>query len=407
VCLLFAGLIRTEPWVLAAPAVIWWWPKDKSVKGFARLFGALSLIGLGPVIWLGKDLFINDSVTHGLTVAVRVREVGSGAPFSILDSIISFWIKIPNKVGWPAMAGAVFGAILFVRERGIRAGIMNPLLVFPVLVSAFLAAVIKLGVYPNPWYFYFDSIFAVIFCVNLFKEAIARLAREPEPAARAALFFAPFFPAAGLMLYRPGSESPDGHWLLLALAFIGAAAAALLLFARDIFLRPLRTLLVGALVFIAVFFMAFCSMLYKREFAELDLEAELQKEMIEAADFFRKRMSPDGNDRIMMPSRRNEQLSWLFRDREIPDTVALREALYLKYFKDIEFLELHPDWIVFIPDDYHFYRTSDMFGWLGRQDHTELSGVRIDLIMQTDHVRIFRVTYPPGHPEKGPLPLMP
>ncbi|HUT55765.1 MAG TPA: glycosyltransferase family 39 protein [bacterium] len=405
--LFLAGLIRAEPWVLAAPALYWWWPRHKSARAWAGLFAALCLIGLAPVIWLGKDYFINHDLMHGFKVAIRVRVVGMGQPFSLLDALLSFWLKVPNKVSWPVVAGAVAGAVLFVKEKGLRPGLMHPLIVFPALVSVFLAAVVYLGVYPNPWYFYFDSVFAIIFCLNFFRTVIPRIKMGAGRAAWTAIMFAAIFIAIAMFLARGGGGLTEGRWLLIAASLICAALAAVLARPEGVLSRPRETFLIAALTLISLSFPLMAHTLYQSEIDELRLEAAKQREMAAVAEFLRREIPEGRGGRIMLPSRRNEQLSWLFRDREPPDTVALREAFYLSSMKHIDFLDLHPDWIIYIPADYHFRGPENMFRWLGGQDQTELNGVKISLVMSTGHIRVFKVTYRPGHAPRGPLPPIP
>ena len=76
----------------------------------------------------------------------------------------------------------------------------------------------------------------------------------------------------------------------------------------------------------------------------------------------------------------------------------------LDYFKGVDFLDLHPDWIIFIPRDYNFWGPDWMFGWLGHQDVTILRDVKIELVTSKKWIRLFTVAYPPGHPPKQPLP---
>ncbi len=404
--LFLAGLIRTEPWVLAAPALYWWRPRERSARAWAPVLAACALIGLAPVIWLGKDYFINHDLMHGFKVATRVEVVGMGLPFGVLDALLSFWLKVPNKVSWPVVAGAMAGAVLFVREKGARDGLTHPLIVFPALVSAFLAAVIHLGVYPNPWYFYFDAVFAVIFCLNFFRAVIARVRMGAGRAAWTVIVSAAALIALAMFLARGGGLG-EGRWLLIAASMICVAAAALLARPEGALRRPRETLLILVLTLITLSFPLMAHALYRSEIAELNLEAEKQREMAAVADYLRAEIPPGRGDRIMLPSRRNEQLSWLFRDRESPDIVALREAFYLSAMKHLDFLDLHPDWIIYIPDDYQYRGPDDMFRWLASQDDTELNGVRISLRMSTDLIRVFRVTYPPGHAPRGPLPPIP
>jgi hypothetical protein len=79
----------------------------------------------------------------------------------------------------------------------------------------------------------------------------------------------------------------------------------------------------------------------------------------------------------------------------------------LREFKEIDFLELHPDWIIYFPRDSQFQGPDEMFAWMEHQDNTTLEGISIDLRATYARARLFRVTYPPDHPPKGPLPDIP
>lgn len=406
-CLFLAGLIRTEPWILFPAAALWWWPKEKSARGFAPLFSALLVMGMAPAIWLGKDWFINQDLMHGFKIAVRVREIGWGQPFSLADALLSFWIKVPNKVSWPVTLGAAAGAVMFARERGLRPGLTHPLLMFPVLTSVFLAAVIAGGIYANPWYFYFDSVFAVIFCAIFVRGVIAGLGPHAGTALKAAVFFAGLFLALAMFLARGGTGLEAGRWLILGSCGAVVAAAAALMWGPLLVSRVRPVALVGVMALAAMSFFLMCLMLYRSEYDELELEAQKMREMVAVAEYLRHEIPEGRGDRIMMPSRRNEQFSWLWRDREIPDVFTERESFYWKQTRNIELTQLHPDWIIYIDHDVHFHGTQDEYGWMQNQDHTSLYGVNIDLIMRTKLVRVFKVTYPPGCPPRGPLPPIP
>ena len=70
---------------------------------------------------------------------------------------------------------------------------------------------------------------------------------------------------------------------------------------------------------------------------------------------------------------------------------------------------MEPDWIVYLYGDYHAiaWGPHQKFKWLKFQDHTTLSGVKIDLAFNTDEVRVFKVTYPSDWPEPPPMPSIP
>ena len=398
---LLAGLLRPESWLFAAPLVLWWRPRRDDRAGWVRLLVAGAVIALGPVIWFGKDWFINGDFLHGIKVAVRDKTVGMGAPFTALTTLDFFRVRIANIVSWPVASVGVLGAVWFARERGWKNAIIHPLLVFPLLVGAYVWLIVYQGVYPVQRYWYFDSVFALLFGVFFVKKLLRPVTPDPAAIARTTAFWAALLSGLGAVL----AFAPDGWHLLVAAALFAIAAVVGLLWPRPLcrpwpsFLRP------GLALFLLLSFVLFSQGYYARELAELDLETAKQAQMTAVADYLRPRLAP--GDRLLLPSRRNEQLSWLFRDRAMPEAFFFREAFYLNYFRGTEFLDLHPDWIVYLDGDFQFFGPQKMFGWLQRQDLTEIGGVKVRLVFTTALVRVFRVEYPPGHPPKRPLPPIP
>lgn len=406
-CFFVAGLIRPESWLFAGPLIVWWRPPPGSRSGWVRVFVAMSIIGMAPVIWFGKDLIINGDLMHGFRVTKLAKIVGAGAPFTAAKTFSFFLIMIPNLVSKPVAAAAILGAVWFVRERGLVRGLLHPFIVFPAMVSVYLYFIVYMGVFPNSRYYYFDSLFAIVFCLYFVKNIITRISLPPGTIARAALFFIALLSAAGFFLARPVSLPADGRALMLAAALLSSGASALVLLFKPMRAGPIQVLLIGVVVVLALSYPVFSHGLYKREFAEIELEALKQREMIEVAKLLRREVPPGGSDRIMMPSRRNEQLNWILRDREILDMVALREAFYLDKFKGVDFLDLHPDWIMYIRNDYQFWGPDEMFNWLWHQDRATLRDIEFELVLDLETIRVFKITYPPGYPAKGPIPPIP
>lgn len=404
---LLAGLLRPESWLFAAPMIIWWWPAGKGRGAWIRLGIAASIIMLGPVIWFGKDLLINGDILHGIKVATHDKLVGTGKPFTVFESLNFFWVRIPNKTSWPVALAGVAGMAIFIENKGWLKGLFHPFVVYPLIVSAYVWLIVYMGVYPVQRYWYFDAVFAIIFCVLMLKTFILRMDVSRLQIARAAIFFLALIAALGFFLTRPGSNPPDARWLLVATGTASVAACALLLWSKDLSSRPLPMIMVGGIALVLISYPSFLTGFYQAEFSELRLEAEIQKEMVEVSNLLERELDIDSDLRILIPSRRNEQLNWLMRNREAPEVITFREAFYLDFFKKIDFLELHPDWIVYINEDYQFWGPQKEFAWLNYQDNTTLQGVEISLVTDTGHIRVFRVTYPAGHAPRGPLPSIP
>jgi len=427
---LASGLFRPVSWLFAAPAVYWWWPGWKDRKGLLRLLIALCIISMGPVIWFGKDWIINDNLIHGLAVATRDKAVGTGAPLPALHILSLFGVRISNRVSTAiALAGAA-GMVLFVRQQGLR-GLLHPLVVFPVLVGGFIFLVVYMGVYPVQRYWFYDSVFAYFFAAWLVRQIVLKIDMDKGDVARAAVMFCAFWGATAHLFARPASSPPDLRWLLVAAGFAALFFALLVLWSEHFKAALRQTLSVGLIVLLALSYPVFISGLYNRQADELELEARKQKEMKEVARYLKKQFTSDDDVRILIPSRRNEQLNWLFRERERPEVITLREAFFLDWIcnephkspvpidrekqelcrkwtvEGHDFTVLFPDWIVYIPDDYQFWGPARKFEWMKTQEKAVIRGVEIELKMSTGLVRVFKVSYPEDAPRKTPLPSIP
>ncbi len=416
VCFFLAGLIRPEAWLFGGPPVIWWWPGLKDKKGLIRLFAALCIIGMGPVIWFGKDLLINGDLMHGIHVATRDKAVGTGAPFTALTTLNFFRVRIPNKISWPlawaGLAGAAWFFLDLCREsggglKGAAKAVLHPFIVSPIVVSFYVWLIVYMGVYPVQRYWYFDAVFAVIFAAYLAGRLLPLVSAGYPAALKMVVIAASLAGAFSFAVSGPRASDQDGYWLLAVAGFFSLFLASAMLWGREAVTRYKEFSIVALLVVMAGSYLAFLGILYPKLYTELEEEAKVQKEITRTATFLMNEIPPGRGDRVLIPSRRNEQLNWEFRDREIPDVVMFREAFYLNEFKGVDFLDLHPDWIVYIDKDYQFWGPDKMFKWLSVQDHANLGGVKIDLATELDRVRVFSVDYPPGHPAKAPLPPIP
>jgi len=452
-CFFMGGLIRPESWLFAGPMVVWWSPFGKGRRAWISLIVAAGLIELAPVIWFGKDWLINGDLLHGINIATRDKEVGTGAPLSAFADLRLFWTRISFNLSAPVTLAGWIGLVVFAWRKGAIRGITHPLVVFPLMVAGYVWLIVYLGVWHAQRYWYFDSVFTLFFCVWLAMLMVSRINLTGPAAAKHALFFAAGIISAILFIRGPGSESLDLHWLMVALAAAALAAAPLLVWPRlffqglgslfsriggvllaagkaligrdpekkraaDFLPEAKRTLeqcrerlagplLVGALTLFCLGLSAASLMSYTAKIDELAGEAAKQREMVETARILNNLIPEGHGDRIMIPSRRNEQLNWLLREREILDAFFFREAFYLDYYKGIKFYELHPDWIVYVHQDFQFRGPREWFVWFEHQDRIELKGVVSELMVDLGETRIFKVTYPEGHPEKGPMPEIP
>jgi hypothetical protein len=347
-CFFLGGLWRPECWLFAAPLLLYFWPLRKRIRWW-RFIAAVVIIELAPVIWFGKDWFINDDLLHGIHVAVHDKTVGAGAPFTIWGAFRLFPVRISAKLSWPTALLGLFGAALFLRDRGWR-GLLHPLIMFPVLVIPYVWLIVWMGVYPVQRYYFFTSLFLLIFAASA--------------------------------------------WIWLFRFFRNSRSA-------------LRWLALVAMLAFACAHLVYLPIKFNKDLEGLTREAPIQKEMTQVAQYLMEEIAYGDAPLIMIPSRRNEQLAWLFRHRETPRVVTFRKAHYLEYFKGYDFLNLEPDWIVHIDRDYQYWGPQERFKWLNFQDHTTLRGVKIDLVFTTPEIRVFKIKYPSEWPEPPPEPRIP
>ena len=345
---LVIGLLRPEAWLFGLPLALAFWPRRRE-WGYARFLLAAGLIALAPVIWFGKDWFINGSVFHSVHVATADKTVGlAKIQFSAGEALGFFPKHIVPRISWPTFVVGLVGAGVFLfRRRG--AGWRHPLFFFPLLVSAFIWFLIMTGVYPLQRYFYFTTVFLLVFAAYLGVETARWVWRFRFP------------------------------W-----PWIGAA------------------LLAG----LAVLHLLGVESRFAANAEELRHEAQIQREMPRVADVFQARIPRGERPLILISDRRDEQLEWLFRDREIPHTLGFREAYYYQFINHYSFLNFTPRWVVYIDNDFHWHWVADEFQWLNFQDHTELQGVKFDLFFHTDLIRVFKTTYPPNWNPPPPPPSL-
>jgi hypothetical protein len=331
------GLLRPDAWLFGIPLAVAFWPRRQK-WGYLRFLLAGSIIGLAPVIWFGKDWWINGNLLHSVDVAMRDKAVGlAKIHFTTLEALAFFPKHIIPRISWPAL--------FLLRQRG--RGFFHPLILFPLLISAFVWYLIRSGVYPIQRYFYFTALFLVLFAGYGWMEA--------------------------------------GQWLKTRQS-------------------PWRWAGIGFLVLLAGIHLIMAGRRFQLNYQELQHEAQIQQEMIPIARELQAQIPPGERPRILLPARRDEQLSWLFRHREIPNTLTFREAEYYQFIYHYPFLNFEPRWILYIAGDFHWHWVADEFQWLGHQDHTELQGATIDLFFATDLIRLFRVAYPPDWQTPPPPP---
>lgn len=461
-CFLAGGLTRPESWLFAAAATVWWSPLGKGRKAWVRYIIAGSIMALAPVIWFGKDLLINGDLMHGINVATRDKAVGTGAPLTVYQTTRLFWTRIPEAISRPWALFGLAGMAIFVKRRGLGRGLLDPMVLYPPIMAGYVWLIVYMGVWHAQRYWYFNGVFLTCFGSWLAVDVIRKIEWPANRLIKAALFFAAAFTAGG-MLFAAGGEGPtDLRRLLVGGGALAVAAAAGVLWPDAIFgglldlvrrainrargksagpgpglgredgnggrpaledspegspgssslfdglVRPAaRPLLVGLVTLSFLGYGVMVLVNYRLKVNELTLEAGKQREIELVADYLMKAIPKGREDRIMIPSRRNEQLNWEFREREIPDTFFFREAFYLNYHAGTEFTELHPDWIVYVHKDYQFFGPTDHYRFFQFQDRISLYGIEIELIKDYGETRLFKVTYPPDHPPKGEMPLIP
>ncbi len=405
ICMLVSGLLRPESWLFGITMVVWWWP-GRDRKAWLRLIAAGCIMALGPVIWFGKDLIINGDLFHGLKLAVEVKEVSTSITYSAWQSLSFVPVRIANHISRPIALAGVAGLVLFVRDKGIRQGLSHPFVLLPLLITAYVWFIIYKGVYPVQRYYYFDSLVLLVFASHLSGRVLPKIRLPAKDLFAYAAMFSALFVAAAYAYARPGGSS-DLYWMLACAGALAVFFGFLGTWSPGMRARWKPLLLAGVLVFLALFYAAFCLRSYEHKLSALELESKKQRDMKAIAAFLDKSIPPGSGDRIMLPNRRDEQLSWLFRHREIPDSSTFIQAFYLENLKGMHFLRLEPDWIVFFDQDFNFWGPREQYEWLQHQDHTVLRGIRIDLAMEAEIGRVFKVTYPPDYGPRSPLPEIP
>ena len=342
------GLLRPDAWLFGLPLALAFWPRRRS-WGYARFLLAAGLIALAPAIWFGKDWLINGSLLHSVHVAAADKTVGLAKVNFTAGEALGFFPKhIVPRISWPTFLCGLAGAGWFlIRRRG--AGLLHPLFLFPLLISAFVWLLIMTGVYPIQRYFYFTTVFLLVFAAYLGVETMRWVRKVRFP------------------------------W-----SWVGAGVIAALL-GVHLFLAERR---------------------FAANYQELEHEAQIQREMHRAADLLQARIPAGERPLILLPARRDEELDWAFRDREIPNTLSFREAYYYQFTDHYSFINFSPRWILYIDKDFHWHWVADEFAWLNFQDHTEIQGVKVDLFFHTDLIRVFKTAFPAAwRPPPPPPPL--
>jgi len=340
------GLLRPDAWLFGIPLAFAFFSRRQK-RGDLRFLLAAGIIGLAPVIWFSKDWWINGDLLHSLHVSARDKAVGLGSPFSAWEALVFFKKFIAPRLGNITFLTGLFGIALFAFPRRLPA-LLHPLVLFPSLISAFVWFLIRAtGVYPQQRYFFFPLVFLLIFAGYVWVKMAEKI-----PTLR-----------------------PPWRWFGIGFLLVGV-----------------------------VFHFAAAGRGFQLNYRELAHEARIQREIKVMAEVLQSQIPAGARPLILLPSRRDEQLSWLFRNREIPNIVTFREAFHYWFIYRYPFLNLGPRWIIYIDKDFHIRSVEEEFQWLGRQDHTELQGAKIDIFFATDLIRLFRVTYPPDGQTPPPPP---
>jgi len=336
-CGFLGGLIRPESWLLAFPLAYWLFPRSR--RGIFRWIGAGGMIGLSALIWFGKDWFLHHNLFHSLEVARYDKMIGTGADFGLWKSLSWFNFFLSRKFSHFFEIFCALGFFCYLWDHRKKA-LADALLVIPVMLFLFLYLSIWRGLYPQMRFFFPVSVFMIFY--------------------------------AGYLLQR--------LWQFLK--------------ARS-FLKPLPGLAARCLVVVIVceYFAWAGFRLGSVELKALKRESELQRQTIQAAEYFRP-MLAGKRYRILISDRRDDEFSWLLRDLPAQDYFHFREAFYYEEFEGRNFLSFEPDWIVWLPNDFQYNKVNDLFQWLSYQDQTELNGYSISLKAVIGDFRIFRVSKP-------------
>jgi hypothetical protein len=321
------GLARPEPWLLAFPLLAWLFPQNR--RQLARWVLAPAVIALSAAVWFGKDWFLNQDIFYSLKVARYDKMIGTGASFGLGMSLYWFHHYLSQRFSTFFEVICLLGLGLYIwkhRKRWWR----EPILMTTLLLFLFLYLSIWRGLYPQMRFFF--------------------------PLGVCLLFFAGFF------LEQLFAFCKRGRVLGYALV----------------------------LLIVAEYFAWSGYRLATVEYRWLRRESELQKQVMQLADYFRPLLA-DRSHRILLSDRRDDQFSWLLRDLPLQDYIHYREAYYYQRFQGRDFLSFEPQWIIWLPNDFQFRGVQEMFEWLSYQDRTELSGYSIELQKTIADFRIFAV----------------
>ena len=324
------GLARPESWLLAFPLV--YWLRPKKISDLARWFLAPAFIALSAAIWFGKDWFLARDILYSLEVARYDKMIGAGAYFGPAKSLYWFHFFLSQKFSAPFEIICVAGFLLYVWDHRKRL-MAEPLVWVTVLLFLFLYLSIWSGLYPQMRFFFPLGVFMIFF--------------------------------AGWLLQRIYDYARTANHRVFGLAMVVVISAGYFVWAG-----------------------------YRQsqfEMKALSRESAIQRQTIELAEYFRPILK-DKKYRIMLSERRDDEFSWLLRDEPVQEYIAFREAYYYGLTQSRDFMSYHPDWIVWLDNDYQFKGVNELFQWLNWQDQTELSGNLIKLEKVIGGYRIFRVT---------------
>lgn len=136
-CLLAAGLLRPEAWLLSGAYLVWLWSEERSLRGLRPAWVVLAVAG--PVVWMLTDLLLTGDPLFsfsGTRAGTERLERPTGA-----DALLSI---APRRIGeilrWEVLLGAVAGGVLLV-WRGRGSAQSRTLIAGTLLLTASLAAV--------------------------------------------------------------------------------------------------------------------------------------------------------------------------------------------------------------------------------------------------------------------------
>ena len=345
------GLARPELWLLAIPLFFWLFPRKKSE--ILRWICAEMVFVFSVLLWSGKDLYLNHNFFHSFQVTRYDRIIGAGAYIGALKALYFFKLFLSRKFSLLILLISILGFFAYAYEERKRIW-KNPLIILTVLLFLFLYFSIVGGIYPQMRFYYLLGLCLTFYPVYLFHR-LWELSRT--------------------------RWSQQGVIILF------------LLFAGGYFFWSARQI-------------------YRLEYSFLKRESRLQRQAIKLAEFFRDKIQGE-RQRILIPDRRDDQLSWLLRDLPLQDYVHFRETHYCERFwryvysgqvdsafqkqffqscgKKRDFLDFQPDWIVWLDNDFQVPGVQEMYKWFGFLDRTVIKKHLIELVAKIGEYRIFQV----------------